>query len=302
MFLDVLNKHAPVDSIKIKGNNLPYITSEVRQMARQRDFLRKKAYQTGSKYLRQAFQHIKKKVTYKVRKLRSEYYLKKIKENEGDLKGTWKILKQVMNKGNDQANIQKLLYNGQEINDKQEISENFNDYFIGIGEELATGIQPSDTSSSDYLSNIEINRDNKFKFKPLKPTEVFKILSKLKNGKATGLHMISNSVLKGAKDIIAPSMADIFNASIEKKIFPDDFKTARVTPIFKCGNKEDLGNYRLISIISSIARVFEKLLYQQLHEFLSRRKILNMHQWGFRSLHSTALALIACIDQFYSIP
>ena len=52
---------------------------------------------------------------------------------------------------------------------------------------------------------------------------------------------------------------------LRKKIFPDDFKTARVTPIFKCGEKEDLGDYRPISIISSIARVFEKLLYQQLH-------------------------------------
>ena len=114
---------------------------------------------TGSKYLRQAFQHIKKRVTYKVRKLRSEYYLKKIKENEGDLKGTWKILKQVMNKEIDQSNIQKLLYNGQEINDKQKISENFNDYFIGIGEELATGIQSFHTSSSDYLSKIEIDRN-----------------------------------------------------------------------------------------------------------------------------------------------
>ena len=68
--------------------------------------LRKKANEIGSRYLRQAFQYIKKRVTYKVRKLRSEYYLKKIKENEGDLKGTWKILKQVMNKGSDQANIQ----------------------------------------------------------------------------------------------------------------------------------------------------------------------------------------------------
>ena len=109
-----------------------------------------------------------------------------------------------MNKGMDQGNIQQLLYNGQEINDKQKRSENFNDYFIGIGEKLATGIQPSDTSSSDYLSKIEIDRNKKFKFRPLKPTVVYKILSKLKNGKATGLQMISNSVLKGAKDIIAP--------------------------------------------------------------------------------------------------
>ena len=86
MFLDVLNQHAPADSIKIKGNNLPYITSQVRQIARKRDFLRKKANQTGSKYLRQAFQHIKKNVTYKVRKLRSEYYLKKPKRTKETLK------------------------------------------------------------------------------------------------------------------------------------------------------------------------------------------------------------------------
>ena len=96
LFLDVLNKHAPITNIKIKGNNLPYITAEVRQMARQRDYLRKKANKTGSKYLRQAFQQIKYKITYKVRKLRSQYYSKKIAENQGDIKATWKVLKEVM--------------------------------------------------------------------------------------------------------------------------------------------------------------------------------------------------------------
>ena len=60
-FLDVLNKHAPVGNNKIRGNNLPYITAEVRQLARQQDFLRKKANKTGSIYLKQAFQQIKKK-------------------------------------------------------------------------------------------------------------------------------------------------------------------------------------------------------------------------------------------------
>ena len=73
-FLDVLNNHVPIDNIIIKVNNLPYITAEVRQLARQRDFLRKKANKTGSKYLRQAFQQIKHRVTYKLRSLRSEYY------------------------------------------------------------------------------------------------------------------------------------------------------------------------------------------------------------------------------------
>ena len=72
-FLDVLNKLAPTDNIKIKGNNLPYITAKIRQLARQR-FCEKKANKTGSKYLRQAFQQIMDRVTYKLRSLRSEYY------------------------------------------------------------------------------------------------------------------------------------------------------------------------------------------------------------------------------------
>ena len=57
-FLDVLNGHAPISDFTIKGNNLPYITMEVRQMIRQRDYLRKKANKTGSNIPRQAFQQI----------------------------------------------------------------------------------------------------------------------------------------------------------------------------------------------------------------------------------------------------
>ena len=55
-----------------------------------------------------------------------------------------------------------------------------------------------------------------------------------------------------------------------------------------------MGNYRPISILGSIARVYKELLYKQLHDFLVENKVLNTQQWGFRSLHSTALALVDC--------
>ena len=55
LYLDILNKQAPATKIKIKGNNVPYITSKVRRMIKQRDYLRKKKIETGSKYLLQAF-------------------------------------------------------------------------------------------------------------------------------------------------------------------------------------------------------------------------------------------------------
>ena len=127
-----------------------------------------------------------------------------------------------------------------------------------------------------------------------KPTEIYAILGRLKSGKATGMHLMSNNVLKAVKDIIAPSLTDLFITSIKAKIFPDDFKTARVTPIFKNGETDNLGNYRPISILGSTARVFEKLLYKQLHDFLIENKVLSTQQWGFRSLRSTALAFIDC--------
>ena len=57
----------------------------------------------------------------------------------------------------------------------------------------------------------------------LKPTEVYTILGKLKTGKATGMHLMPNSILKAVKDIIAPSLTDLFNASIQTKLLPDDF-------------------------------------------------------------------------------
>ena len=79
--------------------------------------------------------------------------------------------------------------------------------------------------------------------------------------------MISNKFIKVARNIIAPSLCDIFNSSIEKKVFPHDFKIAVVTPIFKNGDVDNLGNYRPISVLSTIARIFEKLLYTQLYRF-----------------------------------
>ena len=287
-----MNRHAPLDNIKIKGSNLPYITSEIRQLVRLRDYLREKANKTGSRYLRQAFQQIKHKVTYKIRQARSEYS-RRINENQGDIKGTWKVLKQAINKGPKMADISTVNYNSELVTDKNKIPEVFNDHFVGVGEKLATDISPSTCSSSDYIFKVNTN-GSRFEFKLLKPVDVYKVFSKLKNGKAAGMHLIPNRILKNVKDILTPSITDIFNASIKSKTFPDHFKIARVTPIFKEGDTEDLGNYRPISILASIARIFERLLYKQLHDFLATNKILNDKQWGFRSLHSTALALIDC--------
>ena len=85
-FMNILNKHASIKTIRVRGNTLPYVTAQVKSLMRQKDYLRGKANKTGSKYLRQPYQQLRNKVDYTLRKLKSDYYTKKIDESKGNLK------------------------------------------------------------------------------------------------------------------------------------------------------------------------------------------------------------------------
>ena len=148
-------------------------------------------------------------------------------------------------------------------------------------------IEQIDTCPIDNVA--ETNK--MFSFMYIQPTQVFRVLSKLENGKAVGIHNIPNKSLKLSKDIISNSLADIFNASIINNIFPVDFKIGRVTPLFKGDSREDLNNYRSITVVLIVARVFGRLIYDQLYKYFTENNLLESQQWGFRSLHSTVLAL-----------
>ena len=87
-----------------------------------------------------------------------------------------------------------------------------------------------------------------------------------------------NEALNIAKDLIATSLADIFNASIETKVFPDDLKIGKATPIFKSERKDDLNNYHPITVLPMVARVMERLIYKQIYDYFSTEKLPNENQ------------------------
>ena len=126
------NKHAPITKIKIKGKCLPFVTSEIKSLIRQRDYLRAKANKTGSNILRQALVQIKNKVNYKLALLRKIYYSRKIEENKGNLRNTWKTLKQAMGHGNKTNTLDKIFYNNLEISEDNEKAKVCNEHFIDV--------------------------------------------------------------------------------------------------------------------------------------------------------------------------
>ena len=104
---------------------------------------------------------------------------------------------------------------------------------------------------------------SKFCFRPITSSVVFTHLNRLSKPKATGLDIISAKLIRECADIISGPLCDLFNKSLMSGIFPGDWKCARVTPLFKQGESSDLNNYRPISVISLVAKVFERIVHDQ---------------------------------------
>ena len=170
-----------------------------------------------------------------------------------------------------------------------------NSFFTEIGPGLSRDVTEVDKSFEEFLTETDKN----FVFEKTTPTHVFALLSKLCKSKATGLDNISAKLLRECPDVLAESLTHLFNQSIMTGIFPDEWKSARVTPLYKnSGKRSDPTNYRPISIIPVVAKVFERIIYDQLYHYLTKNNFLSCHQSGFRSLHSTLTALIEATDSW----
>ena len=114
----------------------------------------------------------------------------------------------------------------------------------------------------------------------------------LKSTKSAGLDQIPNNLLKTATPIVSRSLAKIFYISVKAGVFPADWRLACVAPIFKNGYISELDNYRPISMLSAVARVFEHLIYEQLSIYFQDNNLSTKYQSGFRKFHSTVTSML----------
>ena len=194
---------------------------------------------------------MRQKVNYMIKKLRHDYYEKKIEDNKNNLKVTWRILKQAICQSTKSTCIDKVMYDCREILDKQEIADICNLQFVSVGKRLAEGRSNTNIHTISHI----VTPNEKFKFSNISTEEVKQVIRKLVNNKSTGVHDIPNRVLKDSVDIIAPFLTEIFNCSLLSKMFPDDLKTGKVVSVFKSGDRDDLNNYRRITVLPTTARV-----------------------------------------------
>ena len=157
-----------------------------------------------------------------------------------------------------------------------------NRQFTQMGSKLAEKLNPTSAKFSDYLKSP--NPASIFLQKILE-SEIWKLIQELDTSKSVGIDEIPPKVLKWGAQTFVPLLTKLFNVCINEGIYPDSLKLARVVPVFKDGNKNDVTSYRPISILSQFNRIFEKLLRDRLYNFLGKK--IYKKQFGFQPKHST---------------
>ena len=183
--------------------------------------------------------------------------------------------------------------NGELIPDPTSIATGFSKYFSNIGPNLAAKISPSTANYKDFLHQTT---QPPLEFQPLVVDELKGIVHSFNSYKASGVDNIPMRVIKLSIDIIAEPLTEIINLSLANGCFPDTLKIAKVLPIFKTGDPEKLENYRPISILPSFSKLYEKVVYNRIYNYLTNYNLLYVNQFGFRRNHSTTMALIQLVN------
>ena len=268
LFIEVLDRHAPLRNIRIRATSLPWITQKIKKLMRLRDFHKKRAVKYNSQIDWSKFKETRNKVHLELRLAKKDYFYDKIKlsAQSNDVGKSWSLINSLIGKTSKDKNITELCVDDSSTSDDCVIAETFNEFFVSIGSKLAS------ESCSDSMHATKTNNTSRsstiFKFSEIGVEEVTAGLRNLKISKATGIDMIPSRALKIAADIIAPSITWIFNLSLKTGIFVDAWKKACVLPIYKSGDRQLCENYRPISILPVISKILESLFLINYTNFL----------------------------------
>ena len=291
-----VDKHAPLRAKRIRTPKSHWITPQLKKRTQYKNVLKVKAIRSGNACDWLIFKKRRNAVNNEIKQAKEQFFKNALRENEGNSRMTWRISNEFTSRIIHSSSVKEIKLDNNSISDPQELSSAFNDHFSSIGLKLINAIQKNGDAPSylDYLKETQ----HRFKLKTTDCLTIFSLLSKLCKYKATALDKISTRLLRECADLVASSLCAIFNRSIVSGVFPTEWKFTKVIPLFKQGERSDLNNYRPISIIPVVAKVFERIVYNQFYEYLTENNLISCNQSGFRSLHSTATVLLEDTDNW----
>lgn len=267
--------------IKISSNNLKKLYSKMIDTNDPDDILSYKKYKK-----------IYKKVIRNSKRISNDnHYF----NSENKSKAAWHIInKNVKNSTNRQ--IKELKTNNALVTNKKEMAHIFNDFFINVPKALNEKLIKHNSDPSNFHINNEypsmiigyISKQN-----------ILNIVKTLKKSNSSGMDGISTNIIKASIDYILSPLTYVVNLSLSHGIFPEILKVAKVVPLHKKGDTNNVENYRPVSLLSTISKILEKVIFISITNFVSDNGILHEAQHGFRKGKSTNSAIYDFLNTLY---
>jgi len=227
-----------------------------------------------------------------LRNSRNRYFQCKFDSCKNDSKSTWRTINNLIGGNRRKPTVGQIERDGVDISDPGLIANSFNDYFCNVASDLESRIPPGVCQPIQYLG--QPNENSMFAL-PSTAINIEAVIAGLKN-KGSSLYSIPTFIFKYCSNLLSPLISELFNFSLERGIFPACLKKAIVTPIHKAGNTKCVNNYRPISTLPILSKIFEKLMLQRLTSFIRSNDILCANQFGFRENRSTSDALLEFLN------
>ena len=281
------NKHAPIKemNLKFKEPKIPWFNQEIIDKIKLKNQVLHDWHQYGLHEDKKLLKKMKNEINHLKTKLKKEYYGNELQKYDGDSKKMWKTLNEALGRTESKDPTEPTNVNKEKAN-------SFNRFFATVGIEIQKKLQIKEHRTD--FNNLE-----GFNFQPETNENVIKLINHIKPNVAVGYDNINSKMLKDSKEILAPWLTEIINISYEKNIFPDCMKVANIKPIYKENNKEEISNYRPISILPTISKIFERSSTDQLVKFLEQNDLITKCQHAYRKGHSTTTCLVEIINQLY---
>ena len=283
----------PVIGKKIKQNsvNAPWVTPKLKKCIKKK-FLLYNLFKRGVLDKR-SFVWYKNLLKWATNKIRRLYYQNKLYSCMKNGKKTWENINTLLNRKKHDM-VSKLITDDGQVLEGQEMANYFNSYFTSIASILTHDL-PIENNYS-YIELYIRPVPHSFYFIPTNMYEVQNILNGLPN-KGNQLYDIRANILVRSKKIMK-IIVYIYNLCIENGTYPELPKLARTIPVYKSGVSERANNYRPISNLSTINKVFEILTFNRMNTFVDKNKIISDCQYGFRKGKSTTQAIFHLVSDF----
>ena len=255
ILMATIDEHAPFRLRRVSNRKSPWITNDLRRQIFNRDYLKKKAVSINDPEAWGQYRQARNQINNAIKKAKRAYFTENLDLHRGDMKKTWKLINDLSSRSAFKPKrISEVIVNEQVVTSPADMAEAFNNYFSNVGKNLADEIPLAQYEPGVYLNPT----DTRFSLKLPTVDKVYNLLRTIDEKKSVGLDKIPNKLLKMAANVVAPSLTAIFSASICTGIFPQEWKASRVSPVYKNGSRNNPSNYRPISVIPTVAKIFEK--------------------------------------------